>query len=133
MRPANTATALIIEDNQDILRLLEVLLKRQGFRTECASGGAEGLEKARLLCPDIILLDLIMPGISGYEVLAELRADPTTSGIPIVVVTTEETMGRLEGEQLEYVLKPFSPEDLAAAVCRALGGVSHSRPHSLSA
>ncbi len=120
MSAASAPTALIIEDNKGILRLLDALVKREGLQTCQATDGLDGLQQARAVRPRLILLDLILPVMSGYDVLAALRADPQTAGIPIVVVTTQERIDALDDEELEYVLKPFSPEELAAAVRRAL-------------
>lgn len=111
---------LIAEDEIGVARLLQVLMRRRGYETQIAEDGAEALKCIQQRCPDLILLDLIMPVVSGYKLLEEIRSDPQTAHIPIVLVTTDENLSKVTVSGLEHVLKPFDPRRLDAAVERAL-------------
>lgn len=111
---------LIVEDESDIIRMLEYNLKKEGFRTVCASDGGEGLRRAQRERPDIILLDLMLPEIDGLEVCRRLRQSPQTSGIPVIMLTaksreTDKIVG-LELGADDYITKPFSVGELIARI-----------------
>lgn len=117
-------TILVIDDSPEIHALLDVRLRPEGLRLEHASGALEGLSKATTLVPDLILLDVEMPGMSGMEVCSRLKADPLTSMIPVIFLTGAEAVEvKVRGFDLgavDYVTKPFNPAELRARVRAAL-------------
>ncbi len=125
---------LVIEDEPDILELIRYNLAKEGFAVTGADTGEEGLDEARARAPDLILLDLMLPGIDGLEVCRALRADPRTGPIPIVILTARgeeaDIVAGLERGADDYVVKPFSPKVLAArvrAVLRRRGAAAGPR------
>jgi two-component system phosphate regulon response regulator PhoB len=103
---------LIIEDERDLTDLLDYNLKREGYETIIAHEGQEGLRKAQTLLPDMILLDLMLPGLSGEEICRELRAGERTRDIPIIIISakseeTDQIIGFSLGAD-DYVTKPFN-------------------------
>ncbi|HEY8899935.1 MAG TPA: response regulator transcription factor [Chthoniobacterales bacterium] len=113
-------TVLIVDDEQDVVDLLRYNLNRAGFSVSIASDGLKGLEKARSERPDIIILDLMMPEMSGEKVCRALKEDASTAGIPIIMLTAKDQPGdRIVGFELgadDYVPKPFSPRELVLRV-----------------
>ena len=111
---------LIVEDDEDIAELLEYNLQRQGFRPSCAATGEDGLREARDAAPDLILLDLMLPGLSGLEVCRALKAAPATAGIPVIMLTAkgeeEDIVAGFNAGADDYVTKPFRPKVLVARV-----------------
>ena len=114
---------LVIDDDEQIRRLIVRLLQPMGHVLEEAASAEEGLEKLRAAPPDLVLLDMQLPGRSGHEMLAEIRADPRTRLIPVVMITGAATQERklkaIEAGVTDFIDKPFSPEELVARV-RAL-------------
>ena len=110
------ATVLVVDDDPVILKLLEVNFEMEGFQVVRAADGAEGLERAREVLPDIVVLDVMMPRMTGYEVAKALREDVSTAHIPIIFVTARAQSSDVEkGMELgveDYVTKPFDPLDL---------------------
>jgi two-component system, OmpR family, alkaline phosphatase synthesis response regulator PhoP len=113
-------TVLVVDDEAPIRLLCRVNLEAEGMNVLEAADGDRGLELARSELPDVILLDVMMPGRSGWEVAEELLADETTSGIPIIFLTARaEIRDRAKGIDLggvDYVTKPFNPVELAPLV-----------------
>lgn len=111
---------ILIEDEEDISELIEFTLNKEGYQVSCFSSGEKGLEKIKRLKPDLILLDLMLPGMSGLEICKEVKQDPKTKHIPVIMVTArDEDMDVVVGLELgadDYVSKPFSPRILAARV-----------------
>jgi DNA-binding response OmpR family regulator len=114
------ATVLVVDDDPVILKLLEVNFEMEGFEVVRAADGAEGLERARAVLPDIVILDVMMPRMTGYEVAKALRENEDTAHIPIIFVTARAQSQDVErGMELgvdDYVTKPFDPLDLIARV-----------------
>jgi CheY-like chemotaxis protein len=81
------ARILLVEDDTFLRKAADAMLRRHGFEVHLASDGQEGLDAARAQLPDLVLLDLIMPKVQGFEVLAQLKADPSTAGIPVVILS----------------------------------------------
>ena len=110
------ATVLVVDDDPVILKLLEVNFEMEGFQVVRAADGAEGLERAREVLPDIVVLDVMMPRMTGYEVAKALREDDDTAHIPIIFVTARAQSSDVErGMELgvdDYITKPFDPLDL---------------------
>jgi DNA-binding response OmpR family regulator len=111
---------LVVEDEPDIRDLIVLHLAREGFRCRTAGNGADALHEARTALPDLIVLDLMLPGFSGLEVCRRLRADPGTAAVPIIMLTAKiDEVDRVVGLELgadDYVGKPFSPKELVARV-----------------
>ena len=107
---------LIVEDDEDIVELLAFNLQSAGFAAETARDGYEALAKARRNPPAGIILDLMLPGLDGFEVCKELKRDPKTAAAPIIMLTARgEEVDRIVGLELgadDYVVKPFSPREL---------------------
>jgi DNA-binding response OmpR family regulator len=120
---------LIIEDERDIRDLLAFHLEREGYTVAKAGNGADGLRLARAASPDLILLDLMLPEMDGFEVCRRLRQDPATQAVPLVMLTARgDEVDRVLGLELgadDYVVKPFSPREVVARVRAVL---RRSRP-----
>ena len=125
-------TILIIEDEADVAGLLRYNLSEAGFGVLVASDGIEGLEIARKDHPDLIVLDLLLPGMNGYAVCRKLREDSNTVELPILILTAKaETNERIKGLELgadDYVTKPFSPRELVLRVQGLLRRSSPGKP-----
>lgn len=115
---------LIVDDEEDVLELVRYNLDRSGYQIETASSGEEALTKARKSSPELIILDLMLPGIDGLEVCKKLKADVKTEHIPIVMLTAKgdeaDIVTGLELGAEDYITKPFSPKVLVARVRRIL-------------
>jgi two-component system phosphate regulon response regulator PhoB len=111
---------LVIDDEEDILELLRFNLTKEGYRVCSASTGEEALSVARTERPDLVLLDLMLPGIDGLEVARRLKADPLTRSVPILMLTAKgeeaDIVTGLEVGAEDYITKPFSPKILIARV-----------------
>ena len=111
---------LVVDDEPDIVALVSYHLAKHGFRVFTAATGPDGLEAARKDVPSLIVLDLMLPGTSGYDVLQELRADPETRDIAVLMLTArKEEEDRILGLALgadDYLTKPFSPQELVLRV-----------------
>jgi len=111
---------LIVEDEKDIVKMLDYNLKKEGFRTISARDGEDALDYAAHEHPDLILLDLMLPGKDGLEVCKELKKDNKTSAIPVIMLTAKsQEADKVIGLELgadDYVTKPFSPRELIARI-----------------
>jgi two-component system phosphate regulon response regulator PhoB len=117
---ANRDTVLIIEDEADMLELVRYNMDKSGLRVLVAPDGQTGLHKARAEVPDVIVLDLMLPAMSGEDVCRELKAGAITAAIPVIMLTakaqSEERIAGLELGADDYVAKPFSPRELVLRV-----------------
>ncbi|MFH1024199.1 MAG: response regulator transcription factor [Planctomycetota bacterium] len=111
---------LIVEDEADILELMAYNLKREGYALLTADTGEQGLALARSKTPDLVLLDLMLPGMDGLAVCRELQADPATAAVPVVMVTAKgaesDIVAGLELGAADYITKPFGVKVLVARV-----------------
>jgi DNA-binding response OmpR family regulator len=118
-------TVLIADDEEDILRLVRFGLERDGYRVLIASDGADALERAQAKPPSLCVLDVMMPKLSGLEVLARLRDDPRTARVRVILLTARGREADVDrGFALgadDYVIKPFSPQELRRRVRAVLG------------
>ena len=118
-------TVLIIEDEKLIIVSTQMVLEAAGFHVESAVNGEEGIQKARGIRPDLILLDIMMPGIDGWETLTRLKRDPETSGIPVIIFTAREhARGHQKSSEMgaaDYFRKPFEPDELIELVEKHVG------------
>jgi DNA-binding response OmpR family regulator len=115
---------LIVDDEDDILNLVRLILEDEGFECDVARDGKEGLEMIRSKRFDLILLDIMMPFRTGWEVLRELRASELTKNLPVAMLTARAVPQDYQGSDLpffsDYITKPFEPEDLIRRVKRLL-------------
>ena len=109
---------LVVDDEEDILELVKYNLEREGYLVDCVDTGEEAIERAVAIRPDGILLDLMLPGVDGIEVCRELRKNPDTRTIPIIMMTAKgeeaDVVSGLEVGADDYVPKPFSTKVLVA-------------------
>ena len=114
------ATILIVDDEQSAREVLEALLEGEGYQLVSASSGVEGLAQAARCLPDVILLDVMMPGLDGFEVCRRLRADPRLAEVPILLVTAlDDRASRLQGLAIyadDFISKPFDGIELRARI-----------------
>ncbi len=117
-------TILVVDDEEDIVELVELNLTREGYRVLGCTTGEKALEIAKLKLPNLIVLDLMLPGMDGLEVCRRLKRSPKTAHIPIVMLTAKaeeaDIVAGLELGADDYVTKPFSGKILAARVRRLL-------------
>jgi two-component system phosphate regulon response regulator PhoB len=115
---------LVVDDEPDITALVAYHLARAGYRVSTATTGPDALRAAREERPDIVVLDLMLPGVSGYEVLRELRQRPETREVGVILLTSRrEEADRIKGFSLgadDYLTKPFSPQELTLRVAALL-------------
>ena len=115
-----TPRVLVVEDEPDIAALIAYQLTREGFRVETIGNGTEALVAIDKEAPDLVVLDRMLPGLSGDEVIQRLRDDPETLSIPVLMLTAKrEQEDRIEGLELgadDYLTKPFSPRELVLRV-----------------
>lgn len=122
---SSTETILVVDDDTDILALLEMSLRSDGFNVITASDGMEGLERAKTDLPDLILLDVMMPYMDGLQVIEKLKSDSDTSSIPVMWITaksqTEDKLKGLETGGDDYITKPFDLREVSARINAVLG------------
>ncbi len=122
--PAATPTVLVVEDDPVILRLLEVNFELEGFTVLLAHDGAEGIAMARAHRPDVVVSDIMMPNVSGLELLEALKGDPSTASIPILLLSakaqTSDLKAGIDAGADDYVTKPFEPLELVERVNKLL-------------
>lgn len=123
---------LIIEDRVDELRLLIDLIRLQGYRISIAFNGAQGYQRAQALRPDLILMDVSMPVLNGFDACRLLQSDPATTHIPIIFLSSSSNVdARLEGLHnggVDYVVKPYSPEEVLARIRVHLRRITYIEP-----
>ena len=111
---------LVVDDSPTERHVLVELLTRNGYQVITAESGEEGIEKARSDQPDLVLMDVVMPGLNGYQATRTLTRDETTKHIPVIVCTskgqeTDKIWGLRQGAQ-DYMVKPINPEELLAKI-----------------
>ncbi len=114
---------LCIEDEADMIDLTRLVLEREGYEVLGAVGGARGLEIIRQETPDLVLLDLMMPDVDGWEVYRQMKADKDLAQIPVIVVTARaQSIDKVLGLQVakvdDYITKPFGPTELLDSIQR---------------
>lgn len=117
---------LCIEDEQEMIDLIRIILEKRGFEVKGALGGEEGLRLARESKPDLILLDLMMPEIDGWEVYRQLKSDEKLKDVPVIVVTAksqgiDKVLGLYIAKVDDYITKPFGPSELVESINKVLG------------
>ncbi len=126
MKEEGVRKVVCIEDEPEMIDLIRLILARHHFEVIGAVGGKEGLEVVRREHPDLVLLDLMMPDMDGWEVYQLMKASPELSRIPVIVVTAKaQSIDRVLGLHIakvdDYVTKPFGPQELIRSVNRVLG------------
>jgi DNA-binding response OmpR family regulator len=121
----NKKRILCIEDEAEMIELMRLVLEREGFEVLGAVGGEQGLQAMKLAKPDLVLLDLMMPGVDGWDVYRQMRADKELSYIPVVIVTAKaQSVDKVLGLQVakvdDYITKPFGPKELITSIQRVL-------------
>ncbi|MFK8028884.1 MAG: PleD family two-component system response regulator [Gammaproteobacteria bacterium] len=115
---------LIVDDSPTEVHVIKSALEEQGYETLSAESGERGVEMARESKPDLILMDVVMPGLNGFQATRQLSKDPVTSEIPVIMVTTKnQKTDRIWGMRqgaVDYIVKPFSAEDLLEKTAAAL-------------
>lgn len=122
---SNKKHILCIEDEAEMIELMRLVLEREGFEVTGAMGGEQGLKAMRQEKPDLILLDLMMPGIDGWEVYRQMRADKELTEIPVIIVTAkaqsiDKVLGLQVAKVADYITKPFGPKELIGSIERVL-------------
>ena len=122
---ANLKCILCVEDEPEMIDLIRLILGRRGFEVKGAAGGIEGLKIIQQEPPDLVLLDLMMPDMDGWEVYQQMKADEKTRHIPVIVVTAKaQSIDKVLGLHIakvdDYITKPFSPQDLMNSVEKVL-------------
>jgi len=136
--PQRRGRVLVVEDEPDVAELIRYNLVKEGWEVLTASSGAEALKRVREAHPDVVLLDIMVPHLNGWEVCRRLKEDPETRAIPVIMVTGRVEEGdKVLGFELgadDYVTKPFSPRELGArirAVARRRAGTEEDPKRSL--
>ena len=123
------ADVLVVDDEPDVARIMTLNLEMNGYITRVAYNGRQALEEVERKKPDCILLDIMMPEMDGWEVLHALKDDPSTAGIPVIVVTARSTdvdqIKGFSGGAIEYIVKPFDPKELLGYVSKSLRPRDH--------
>lgn len=122
---ADAKRIIYIEDEQEMIDLVRLILSRKGYQVKGAIGGQEGLDLVRAESPHLVLLDLMMPDMDGWEVYQQMKAGTTTRGIPVIVITAKaQNIDKVLGVHIakvdDYISKPFSPQQLIDSVERVL-------------
>jgi len=124
------ATILVVDDDADIHELIQAILETAGHDVTLAADGQEALNKLKRKPYDLVVLDIMMPTMSGYEVLEQIRAMPSRASTPVIVVTAKHdptgVMREVKSGAVDHLAKPFLPEELEDVVARALGANQES-------
>jgi len=126
-----TGPILVVDDEPYIVRSLTYLLTREGYAVESATNGEAGLERARALKPPLVLLDIMMPGMDGYQLCQEIKRDPTLADTYVIILTARGQQVDREraflGGADDFMTKPFSPQEVASRVRAVLRGETPAR------
>jgi len=129
MREENSKRVVYIEDDPEMIDLVVMILSRRGFAVKGAHGGRNGLDTVMKELPDLVLLDLMMPGMDGWEVYQQLKANEATRQIPIIIITAKaQAIDRVLGLHIakvdDYIAKPFRPQELLDSIERVLSNTA---------
>jgi two-component system, OmpR family, response regulator VicR len=121
----NLKRLVYVEDEREMIDLVRLILGRKGFEVIGAHGGREGLDTIRRELPDLVLLDLMMPDMDGWDVYQQMKAEEATREIPVIVVTAKaQSIDKVLGLHIakvdDYISKPFSPQELIESVEKVL-------------
>jgi len=120
---------LYIEDDPEMIDLMSLILTRQGYQVTGANGGRKGLELAQSSVPDLVLLDLMMPDMDGWDVYHQLKSSESTRNIPVIIITAKsQTIDQVLGIQIakvdDYIIKPFRPSELIESIKKILTAIN---------
>lgn len=120
------ALVLIVDDSPTDVHVMQKALEQNGFQTASAADGSEAIRKARELHPDLILMDIVMPGLNGFQATRELANDPETRAIPVIMVTSKaqesDRVWGLRQGAVDYLVKPVASDQLVRKAQAALAG-----------
>ena len=120
------ALVLIVDDSPTDMHVMQKALEQNGFQTASAADGSEAIRKARELHPDLILMDIVMPGLNGFQATRELASDPETRAIPVIMVTSKsqesDRVWGLRQGAVDYLVKPVPSDQLVRKAQAALAG-----------
>jgi DNA-binding response OmpR family regulator len=121
-----TTTIVYIEDEPEMIELVRLILSRKGYEVVGSTSGREGLDLIRQRLPDVVLLDLMMPDIDGWDVYQQMKADEAIQNIPVIVITAkaqniDKVLGLHIAKVDDYISKPFSPQELADSIEKVAG------------
>jgi DNA-binding response OmpR family regulator len=124
-----------IEDEEEMIDLVRLILSRRGYEVMGANGGREGLDLVRRELPDLVLLDLMMPDMDGWDVYQQMKSEERTRDIPVIVVTAkaqsiDKVLGLHIAKVEDYISKPFSPQELLDSVEKVLAKRRSLRPEA---
>ena len=119
-------SVLIVDDSKTVLHALQVILEQGGYKTLTAMEGDTALDVARTHKPDVVLMDVVMPGMNGFQATRHITKDPKTSGIPVIILTTkgaetDRVWGMRQGA-MDYLVKPVDENDLVGRLKEIIGG-----------
>lgn len=119
-------TIVYIEDDLEMIDLVQLILNRRGYIVKGAEGGIKGCEMVKVEKPDLVLLDLMMPDMDGWDVYHKIKEDETTRNIPVIVITAKaQSIDKVLGLRIakvdDYICKPFTPQELVISVEKVLG------------
>ena len=119
------ATVLIVDDSPTEVHVIKTMLEKQGYQTLTAESGEVGIEQAKTAKPDVILMDVVMPGLNGFQATRQLSRDPATANIPVIIVSTkgqetDRAWGLRQGAK-EYLVKPITASELIGKIKAVLG------------
>lgn len=129
MEETNKKTILYIEDDAEMIDLVSLIIGRHGYEVRGAHGGREGLSLAQQLLPNLILLDLMMPDLDGWDVYKQLKSNESTQTIPVIIITAKsQAIDRVLGLHIakvdDYISKPFRPQELIDSIEKILVATS---------
>lgn len=120
------STVMVVDDSVTLREMIADLLKSRGLNVTVASDGVEALEQIKVNCPDLVVLDIVMPRMNGYEVCRRLKSDPKTVKVPVVMCSSKsEEFDRYWGMKQgadAYIAKPFHPQELVGTIKQLLRG-----------
>ncbi|MEO6878679.1 MAG: response regulator [Gemmatimonadaceae bacterium] len=121
------ACILVVDDERRNRDLLEVILKSEGYRVSTAASGEDALDRLSRTCPDLVLLDVMMPGIDGYTVAVKIKSDPSTKAVPVILLTAlDDSNSRAHGIRVGAEVVLTKPID-RAELCRSIAAVLQRR------
>ncbi len=125
MENKRTRSVIYIEDDQEMIDLVSMILSRRGFSVKGAHGGKNGLEMVTANPPDLILLDLMMPDLDGWDVYQQIKSHENTRNVPVIVITAKaQAIDRVLGLHIakvdDYICKPFRPQELLESIEKVL-------------
>jgi DNA-binding response OmpR family regulator len=133
MDPTNAQSILYIEDDLEMIDLVKLILSRRGYDVKGAHGGRQGLDMLQQVQPDLILLDLMMPDMDGWEVYQQIKSNEITKSTPVIIITAKaQPIDRVLGLRIakvdDYINKPFHPQELIDSIQRVLENRSKNEP-----